>query len=188
LRQVLEKYSSPLTLKYPSNTEPDKKYSQIPDGLRGFIERSEEKCIGCKACTNVCSGKATTFMDNIEAAKRTISVFHFRCTFCQHCQIECPTEAITLTKRFEYFSTTRDDPKNYELTTLDLLRCANCGKPFFPKKYVDKAFDLLTQKINPLTRDTVIADFKKVEQYCPDCRRAFAVKFDTHTKKHVWLE
>lgn len=188
LRQVLAKYSTPLTLKYPSNTEPDKKYSQIPDGLRALIERSEEKCIGCRACAHVCSGKATTFIDDIDNAKRTISVFHFRCTFCQHCQFECPTDAITLTKRFEVFSTSRDDPINYELTKLDLLRCKRCGTPFFAQKYVDKAYELLMQKMNPLEKDVVSADFKKVSEYCADCRRALGVEMDTHTKKHIWLE
>ena len=127
LSEVLSKYSSPMTLNYPSNVVPEKKYSQIPEGLRGLIERSLDKCIGCRACTFVCSGKATTYLDEVEKAKRTISVFHFRCTFCQHCQFECPTEAITLTKRFELATTSRSDPANYELTTLDLAKCENCG-------------------------------------------------------------
>jgi len=188
LREVLAHYSSPLTLNYPSNVVADRKYSQIPEGLRGLIERDKEKCIGCRACANVCSGKATSYYDDLEKATRTISVFHFRCTFCQHCQIECPTEAITLTKKFELATGSRDDPANYELTTLDLLRCKTCGKPFFPQKYVDKAKELLMQKIDARVANTVSADFDKVKEYCPDCRRLLSLQYDTHTKKHIWLE
>jgi hypothetical protein len=46
LREVLAKYSSPMTLTYPSGVAPDRKYSSIPEGLRGLIERDLEKCIG----------------------------------------------------------------------------------------------------------------------------------------------
>jgi formate hydrogenlyase subunit 6/NADH:ubiquinone oxidoreductase subunit I len=117
LREVLAHYSSPLTLNYPSNVVADRKYSQIPEGLRGLLERDKDKCIACRACANVCSGKATTYYDNLEQATRTISVFHLRCTFCQHCQIECPTEAITLTKKFELATGSRNDPPPSHLLT-----------------------------------------------------------------------
>jgi formate hydrogenlyase subunit 6/NADH:ubiquinone oxidoreductase subunit I len=188
LREVLAKYSSPMTLTYPSGVAPNRKYSSIPEGLRGLIERDLEKCIGCKACSNVCSGMATKIFDNEAEAKRLVQVFHFRCTFCQHCVDECPTEALKMSKTFEAFSTSREDKVNYVDTTLDLLRCANCGKTFFPKKYVDKTYEWLMKDIDPRVKETVSADFKKVEGYCPDCRRILAYKLDTHTKKHVWLE
>ncbi|MGA2572994.1 MAG: 4Fe-4S dicluster domain-containing protein [Candidatus Methanomethylicaceae archaeon] len=188
LLEVLAKYSSPMTLTYPSNTAPNRRVSSVPDGLRGIPERSEEKCIGCKACANVCSGMATKIFDNEQDAKRLVQIFLFRCTFCQHCVDECPTEALTMSKKFEPFALTREDPANYVDTTLDLLRCQNCGKTFFPKKYVDKAYEWLMEDIHPAVKDVVSADFKKVEGYCPDCRRALAYKLDTHTKKHVWLE
>jgi hydrogenase-4 component H len=188
LREVLAKYSSPMTLTYPSGVTPNRKYSSIPDGLRGIPERDEEKCIGCKACVNVCSGMATKIFDNEAEAKRLVQIFLFRCTFCQHCVDECPTEALKMTKKFEVFSLLREDKVNYVDTTLDLLRCANCGRTFFPKKYVDKTYELLMKDIDSRVKDEVSADFKKVEGYCADCRRTLAYKLDTHTKKHVWLE
>jgi hydrogenase-4 component H len=186
LKQVLSKYSSPMTLKYPSGVDPNKKYSQIPEGLRGFIERDLEKCVGCRACYMVCSGRATKYFD--VGDKRTIQVFHFRCTYCAHCEEGCPEEAIKLTNKFELTVTDRNDPKAYVNTDLEMLMCKNCGKAFLPKKMEKRSLERLSDKINPRVKETVIADYKKGEGYCPDCRRARCVLMDTHTKKHVWLE
>jgi hydrogenase-4 component H len=186
LKQVLSKYSSPMTLNYPSGVDPKKKYSQIPEGLRGLIERDEEKCIGCRACYMVCSGRATRIIDTPE--KRTVQVFHFRCTFCAHCEESCPEEAIKMSNKFELTVSDRNDPKAYVNTDLKMLSCKSCGKPFLPEKMQKKAFERLSEKINPLVKETVIADYKKLEGHCSDCRRERGVMLDTHTKKHVWLE
>jgi hydrogenase-4 component H len=186
LRQVLSKYSSPMTLNYPSGVDPKKKYSQIPEGLRGYIERDEEKCIGCRACYMVCSGRATKYFDTPE--KRTIQVYHFRCTYCAHCEEGCPEEAIKMTKNFELTVTDRNDPKAFVNTELKMLVCKSCGKSYLPEKMQKRALERLSDKINAKVKDTVVADYKKVEGYCMDCRRARGVMLDTHTKKHVWLE
>jgi formate hydrogenlyase subunit 6/NADH:ubiquinone oxidoreductase subunit I len=186
LRQVLSKYSRPMTLNYPSGVDPRKKYSQIPEDLRGFIERDEEKCIGCRACYMVCSGRATRIIDTPE--KRTVQVFHFRCTFCAHCEECCPEEAIKLSNKFELTVADRNDPKAYVNTDLKMLFCKSCGTSFLPEKMQKRAFERLSEKINPRVKEIVLGDYKKTEGYCPDCRRARGVMLDTHTKKHVWLE
>jgi len=186
LLDILRNYSTPMTLKYPSTVEAGKKYSQIPEGLRGVPERSEDKCIGCRACYFVCSGRATSIYDNED--KRLVEIFLFRCTFCAHCQEACPEEAITMSKKFEVTASSRSDSAGFVRTNLEMLKCKNCGKPFLPKKFVKRANERLMEKINPLVKDVVAADFQKVADYCLDCRRARGVELDTHTKKHVWLE
>lgn len=186
LKQVLSKYSKPMTLTYPSAVAPERRYSQIPEGLRGIPERDKDKCIGCRACYFVCSGRATSIYD--KDAKRTVEIFLFRCTFCAHCQEACPEEAIKMTNKFEIAVPTREDPAARVITELDLLKCKNCGTPYVTRKLVDRTYERLMEKIDTIVKETVSNDYKKIDGYCPDCRRAYGVDFDTHTKKYVWLE
>jgi len=69
-----------------------------------------------------------------------------------------------------------------------MLSCKKCGKPYFPKKFVPRVYERLMEKINPRVKETVSADFKKVEGLCTECRRANSFELDTHTRKHLWLE
>ncbi len=186
LNKVLSKYSSPMTLKYPSNVEPSKKYSQIPEKLRGFPERDKEKCIGCRACYMVCSGRATKIFDT--ADKRKVQIFLFRCTYCAHCEESCPEEAIKMTPRFELTCTSREDQAAYVDTELEMNVCQGCGKAYLPKKMVKRVSERLSDKINPQVKETVLADYQKLSNFCPDCRRMRSVDMDTHTKKYVWME
>jgi len=186
LKQVLQKYSSPMTLNYPSGVDKNRMYSQIPEGLRGFIERDEEKCVGCRACYMVCSGRATKIFDTAE--KRTVQVFHFRCTYCAHCEECCPEEAIKMSKKFELAVTDKNDPKAYVNTDLKMLSCKACNRPYLPEKMQKRVFERLSEKIDPKVKGIVVEDYHKTEGFCPDCKRARGVILDTHTKKHVWLE
>ncbi|MDH5806798.1 MAG: 4Fe-4S dicluster domain-containing protein [Candidatus Verstraetearchaeota archaeon] len=183
LRKVLSKYSTPITISYPSSI--GKKYSQIPDGLRGIPERDKDKCIGCKACYFICSGRATNVFD--KENKRIIDIFLFRCTFCAHCQELCPEEAIKLTQNFEvvFFN---ESPQAHISTELELLTCKKCGRPYTTKRMLERTYERLIEKINPLVREIVSNDYKKAKDYCIDCRRALSIVLDIHTKKYVWLE
>jgi formate hydrogenlyase subunit 6/NADH:ubiquinone oxidoreductase subunit I len=176
----------PMTLKYPSSLTPEKKYSQIPDGLRGLLQRDNEKCIGCKACHYSCSGKATTFQ--YKENKLIIETFTLRCAFCGYCQEICPEEAIKLTKTFEITINNPNEREAYITTELDLLKCKNCGKYFATKKFIDRTYQRLIEKIEPIIKESVMNDYKKIEEYCTDCRRMLSVKLNTHPKKYVWLE
>lgn len=182
LRRILSKYSSPITISYPST---GKKYSQVPEGLRGIPERDKDKCIGCKACYFICSGRATNVFD--EGNKRIIDIFLFRCTFCGHCQELCPEEAIKLTQNFEvaFFG---ESSQNHISTELELLTCKRCGKPYATKKMLERTYERLVERIDPLVRDVVSNDYEKAMHYCTDCKRALSIALDTHTKKYVWLE
>jgi len=185
LKRVLSKYSTPMTLNYPSSVISGKKYSQIPSGLRGVPERDKDKCIGCRACHFVCSGRATDVID--KEKKRVIDIFLFRCTFCGHCQEACPEEAIKLSEKFEV-ALPREEPGAHVSTELDLLTCENCGKPYATKRMLERTYERLMEKIDPLVKESVSSDYRKLMGYCPDCRRAKSVVLDTHTKKYVWLE
>lgn len=185
LRRVLSRYSSPMTLNYPSSVISEKKYSQIPTGLRGIPERDKDKCIGCRACYFICSGRATDVID--KENKRVIDILLFRCTFCAHCQEVCPEEAIKLTERFE-LALSGEESRAHVSTELELLTCKNCGAPYATKRMLDRTYERLMEKIDPLVKETVSNDYKKLMVYCPDCRRANSISLDTHTKKYVWLE
>jgi len=186
LRKVIRKYSRPMTLSYPSTAMGEKRYSQIPPKLRGIPERDLEKCIGCKACYYVCSGRATTPV--MVDGKLVMQINLSRCTFCGHCEEACPEEAIKMTPRFELAVRDKTRPEMFVETTLDMAVCACCGRPFIAQKQLKRSFERLNEKIDKSVRDEVAADFRKVEQYCPECKRARSVGLDTHTKKHVWVE
>ncbi|MGC8935807.1 MAG: 4Fe-4S dicluster-binding protein [Candidatus Methanomethylicaceae archaeon] len=185
LKCVLSRYSIPMTINYPSSVVSEKKYSQIPSGLRGIPERDKDKCIGCRACYFMCSGRATDVIDKED--KRIIDILLFRCTFCAHCQEACPEEAIKLTERFEV-ALPMDELGAHVSTELELLRCERCGTPYSTKRMVDRTYERLMEKIDPLVKESVLGDYRRLMGYCPECRRANSVALDTHTKKYVWLE
>lgn len=116
-----------------------------------------------------------------------VEIFLFRCSFCAHCQEACPEEAIKLTERFEV-ALPKEDPAAHISTELELLRCKNCRTPYATKKMLERTYERLMEKIDPMVKETVSDDYKKLMGYCPDCRRAYSVALDTHTKKYMWLE
>lgn len=185
LKVILSKYSSPITLNYPSSIAIDKKYSQIPESFRGIPERDKDKCMGCKACYFICSGRATNVID--KENKRIVDIFLFRCTFCAHCQEACPEEAIKLTNKFE-IALFEDGPDAHISTELELILCKRCGRPYITKRMLERTFERLMEEINPLVKKEVSNDYQKIMNYCNECRRALSISLDTHTKKYVWLE
>ncbi|MBN1781477.1 4Fe-4S dicluster domain-containing protein [bacterium] len=95
-------FSAPYTTRFP--------YAPVEpvDGFRGKPEFSEEHCVGCGACAQVCIGNAIKMIDPEEPVKkpenavRKMEVRFDMCNFCGNCQAHCITEkGIQLTKIFD---------------------------------------------------------------------------------------
>jgi len=58
--------------------------------LEGGLEWTKSKCIGCGKCAEACPNGAASF----DKEKKEFSVFLHHCTYCQHCALICPKNAI----------------------------------------------------------------------------------------------
>jgi len=63
--------------------------------LEGGLTLDPEKCIYCMKCFNNCNNNAIHKNDE----KKEISFFFHNCTFCQHCVLVCPEDAISIENR-----------------------------------------------------------------------------------------
>jgi len=92
---------------------------EIPEGFRGRIEVSDEKCIGCSKCAIVCPTECIEMVASerdVSHAGRTLkrkrkpTVHLLSCIRCGLCEEACPTDpkAIYLTEKFSGAYTQRD--------------------------------------------------------------------------------
>ncbi len=113
------------------------------------IEVSREKCIGCRACSSVCSPLHITLTD--DGNRRVIS-FPPSCEEdCDLCLRACPTGAIA-------FGEIAGAPLSLEF---ELIPCVRCGRPFATKE--EMAF-VLPRVSRVLGGEP---DWKGL---CPECR------------------
>ena len=74
--------------------------SEVPSDLRGKIQFTPSKCIGCKICMKDCPSGAITI--NKIADKQFEAVIDLdKCIYCGQCADSCPKDAIAITKDFE---------------------------------------------------------------------------------------
>ena len=100
LREMIENLlSRPITILYPKEKIP------IPDAFRGRVAITDERCIGCSKCSQVCPAQAITMIEgprDVEfkgknlARKKRSQVKPYRCIRCGLCERHCPTGAISL--------------------------------------------------------------------------------------------
>ena len=103
----------------------------------GKIEIEENKCTLCMGCVSVCNAGALTAHPEDNSLKFDASV----CTDCGYCEIACPEKCINviydkLELNPEYFgqkTMAKDEP----------FYCIMCGKPFAPKKSIEKIASML---------------------------------------------
>ncbi|MEM2352157.1 MAG: 4Fe-4S dicluster-binding protein [Thermoproteota archaeon] len=147
-------------------SEEKEDFWKTPEGFRGRHEIDKEKCIGCGACSQICTGDAIDVIDGPE--KRIIRVKYSHCTFCAFCQDECPTQAIKLTGTYHLLT---NDPQTTRVENdVDLLTCAICGGTFFPEKQINWALKRVVEEKIPAYK--VFSDnISSAMKVCINCRR-----------------
>ncbi len=123
----------------------------------GSIKIDENKCTLCMACVGVCNAEALKAFENEGELKFDASV----CTDCGYCEVACPEKCIEviydkLELNPSYFGQklmAKDEP----------FYCIMCGKPFAPKKSIEK----IASTLLPIFTD----ELKKKSIYCcPECK------------------
>ena len=121
------------------------KYPPVPDGFRGKPEFSENDCVGCLACVEVCPARAIDFVDDKAKKLRTLTHHQELCIFCQQCERACITErGIKLTKEFDLADFDRH--RGISQSRKELVICQHCGEVIAPLDQLK----FLALKVGPL--------------------------------------
>ena len=87
-------FRKPATTHYPFDK------SGMPQGFRGRIKFSPEKCIGCKMCMRDCPADAITITKVGEKQFECV-IDLAKCIYCGQCVDSCPKKALECTGDFE---------------------------------------------------------------------------------------
>jgi NADH-quinone oxidoreductase subunit I len=94
-----------VTVQYPEEKIPQSPRFKGLHALRRY-PNGEERCIACKLCEAVCPAVCITINAEIAAdgTRRTTlyDIDLFKCIYCGFCEEACPTDAIVLTRIFEF--------------------------------------------------------------------------------------
>ncbi len=175
----------PYTSKFPFKPHvPAKKF-------RGKPEYSEEFCVGCTACAQVCPTGAIEYNDdaNRETPKRKLTLRYDVCIFCGQCELNCITkEGIKLSNKFDLALFDRGQAT--EEVEKELTLCEACGEPVACKAHLEwlakklgpisfsnptlflsrlKELTVLDDNIQEITKDLTRAD--RIKILCAQCRR-----------------
>ncbi len=101
-----------ITIQYPQEKTPLSPRFRGLHALRRY-PNGEERCIACKLCESVCPAMCIT-IDSEERADGTRRTTHydidlFKCIYCGFCEEACPTDAIVMTRFFEFHMEERDE-------------------------------------------------------------------------------
>lgn len=188
---IISLFSPAYTTKFP-------KESHTPfENFRGKPVVSEEHCVGCQTCANVCPPSAITFNDNPETAIRTITRDYGRCIFCGQCHDHCITgEGVKLSDKIFDMSTFNRDTLT-ETQERELIICNSCGAIITTRDHLiyiyhklgSKAFsstlnlNILNSHLNlaedEKTKVEVRDGLKRKDMFniiCPDCLRQVLVR------------
>jgi len=140
-------FSRPYTNDFPR--QPHKPFERF----RGKAQFSQEQCIGCTACVQVCPARALEFQDEVAngKGKRTLTIRWDICIFCGQCQANCPTEkGITLGNEFELSKTEERNTMRQKIEK-ELVLCECCSEIIAPKDQIL----WVARKIGPLVFSNV---------------------------------
>ena len=94
-----------ITVEYPDRLGKGKTASDlVSDRFRGFLSVDLSKCIGCMQCMRACVLRCIRITVEKGETGRMLSRFDInqaKCMYCGLCTEECPSKALTMTKRFE---------------------------------------------------------------------------------------
>ncbi|MFC1461837.1 4Fe-4S dicluster domain-containing protein [Verrucomicrobiota bacterium] len=181
--------SRPFTTKFPfAPYEPIKEF-------RGRPRYSEEDCMGCGACAEVCPSKCIDVSDDISANPPARSLLQHldACICCGQCERYCPTEkGIKLTNEYDFVGFAPEDFE--EKVEKELVLCECCGDIIAPldqlrwlaKRLGALAFANPTVMLVSQTQLTVVDEgvetdpkqdqrSQRVSIQCPKCRRKTSV-------------
>lgn len=184
-------FSRPYTTAFPSG-----EYEPQAD-FRGRPRYSEEDCIGCGACAEVCPADCIDMVDDAEADTPTRRfVQHLdACICCGQCERYCTTEkGITLTNEYEFIGFGPEDFE--EKVDKELLKCEFCGcvvapvdqirwlaRRLGPLAFTNPTLMLVSQRELRVVDDGARVDTavggaqrsQRVSIQCPKCRRKTAL-------------
>lgn len=196
LREIKEAVTSLLTAAYTSEF-PKKEHVPFKN-FRGRPVVSDEDCVGCETCANVCPPQAITFADDSIKKIRIITRDFSKCIFCGQCEEHCITQKGVKLSDTIYDLAVFDRKDNIEHQEKELLICENCKSVITTKEHLiymhrklgPKAFssilnlNVLNEKLRLAegqdTNVEVIDDLKRKDMFniiCPNCLRQVLVKY-----------
>ncbi|MGD2279437.1 MAG: 4Fe-4S dicluster domain-containing protein [Candidatus Omnitrophota bacterium] len=127
IRELIEAIKAlivgPYTSKFPKVTH------KPHENFRGQPEFSEEKCVGCTACIQVCPVEALSFEDSTDPKDPKRKLIHHTdtCIFCGQCEAACiaDNEGIKLSNEWELSFFDRKEAN--ESIEKELQLCEVCG-------------------------------------------------------------
>ena len=94
-----------VTIQYPEEKTPQSPRFKGLHALRRY-PNGEERCIACKLCEAVCPAVCIEIdsEQRADGTRRTTryDIDLFKCIYCGFCEEACPTDAIVLTRIFEF--------------------------------------------------------------------------------------
>lgn len=101
-----------VTVQYPEEKTPLSPRFRGLHALRRYPS-GEERCIACKLCEAVCPALCITIEseERADGTRRTTryDIDLFKCIYCGFCEESCPTDAIVMTRYFEFHMEEREE-------------------------------------------------------------------------------
>lgn len=100
-----------VTVQYPEEKTPLSPRFRGLHALRRY-PNGEERCIACQLCEAVCPAMCITIEseERPDGTRRTTryDIDLFKCIYCGFCEEACPTDAVVMTRFFEFHMEERD--------------------------------------------------------------------------------
>ena len=127
-----------ITIQYPEEKTPLSPRFRGLHALRRY-PNGEERCIACKLCEAVCPALCITIdsEERPDGTRRTTryDIDLFKCIYCGFCEEACPTDAIVMTRHFEFHMEERNE------AVIDKARLLAHGDKFERQIAADRAQD-----------------------------------------------
>jgi NADH-quinone oxidoreductase subunit I len=127
-----------ITVQYPEEKTPMSPRFRGLHALRRY-PNGEERCIACKLCEAVCPAMCISIdsEERPDGTRRTTryDIDLFKCIYCGFCEEACPTDAIVMTRHFEFHMEQRSE------AVIDKQRLLDMGERFETQIAADRAQD-----------------------------------------------